>query len=159
MHPEIVGLEHLLYDIARASFASVVFGYVFRYCLDLGACVGGTYGQSAELHDFVVGDIVAHIHHFFVAEMVLGAQLFVLADFLCHSLMYLSESEPLVAELYGLCGGSCDDCEEELLLHCMLHGIAVLDVDRTHGFARGVERDGLPAEHSVDIEEDGAYAG
>jgi len=135
VHPEVVGFEHLFDDVACTPFASVVFGDVFGDGLDFGTCIGGAYGESASLHDFVVGDVVAHIHDFVVAEVVLGAELFVHVDFLCYALMDFGESESLVAVLYGFGGGSGDDGEEELVFHCMLHGIAVFDVDGSHGFA------------------------
>ena len=42
--------------------------------LDFGAGIGRAYGAAHARHDLVVGDIVAHIEHLLILQVVLGLQ-------------------------------------------------------------------------------------
>ena len=111
------------------------------------------------MHDLHIGDVVAHVHHFFVGQAMLLQELVIGPDLHGTAHVDVFHAQPLIAQPYRLGFPSRQDCNAQAHLHGQLYGVAILDIHRAKGFAICRKRDGLGAQHTVDVEDDGAYQG
>ena len=77
-------------------------GYIYGNVLDFGGCIRGAYGTADQPHQLVVGDIVAHIQHLIVLEVVFRLELFVSLCLIRAREVNILQTEIFVTAAYAL---------------------------------------------------------
>ena len=133
------------------------FLFVNRDILDFGCGIGRTARATATAHHLIIGDVVAHIQHFFVFQSVTAEKAFV--GFYLHRTthVYVGHAQPLITLLNRLGTPAGNDCDVQPHLDSKLNGITVLDIDRTHRTAVGMQINGFGTQYAVYVKDYGFY--
>ncbi len=118
-----------------------------------------TAGQAAGAHHLEVGDVVAHVKDFLVAQAVAVAEVAVIVYLDGRTqvdvLLLQPQRQETAAHRLGPSAGN--DAEQHAHLGCQMERIAVLDVDGTHGLAFRAHGNDVCTEHAVHIEQQSPY--
>ena len=66
--PQSLYLQHLFYNVATATIATVRIRYVARNGFYFRHCIFRATGKSAHTHHFQVGDVIAYIQYFLILQ-------------------------------------------------------------------------------------------
>ena len=70
IHPLPLRTHNLFNDITSAALAAIEGRNLFGELLNLHCCIGRADGETANLHDLIIGDIIAHVEDFFGREFI-----------------------------------------------------------------------------------------
>ena len=145
----------MLYDVATTAVATFGVRDVARNGLDFGGCILGAAGQSATTHHLDIGYVIAYVENLFVLQAVAVAEVNVVvyldgrAD--VDILRLQSEGEETLAYRFGTCTG--DDAQQQPHLGGLVEGIAILDVNSSHGFTLDTHRYHVGTQYAIHIEQ------
>ena len=157
VEPVALGTEDLFDDITATALTTATGADIEREVADVGTGIGRTDRTAHTLHDLIVRDVIAHIHHLGIGQLVAHQEFVVSLNLDGTAHEDVLNTEAFITQTDTLCGASCHDDDTQAQLHGQLNGIAILDVHRTHGFSTGMQGNGFCAQHTIDIENDGAY--
>ena len=159
VHPFALGAEDLLYDVADAALAAGEGADVGADGFDFGGGIGGAAGEAAVLHDFVVGDVVAHVEDFLGTETALLEPLAEGVDFHAGAVVDVGEAEAFVALAHGWALAAGDDGHGIAEAGGVVEGVAVFDVGGAVGLVIVEEDDEIAAQHAVYVKAEGSDLG
>ena len=117
MHPFALGTEYLFHDIAHAALTACKVTDIGAYLLDFWSGISWTAWAAAELHDFVVRHIVAHVDDFLRTKTVeLHPFLEALQFEAIHRLVYDVDNDKLISELTDALGLSETEISDQYVI-------------------------------------------
>ena len=85
------------------------------------------------MHDFQIGNVVAHKDDFIILQPIFSDEIIVNLDFHSSTKIDVLHTQTLVALAYGLNLTTRKDSNAQTHLHSQLNGIAVLDIHCAQG--------------------------
>ena len=152
--PFSLRFEHLFEDVARTSLPSISIADIRADGLDVGRGVGRRARTSAFAHNLIVGDVVPHIDHLLVGQVIFLEKLLIRFHLDRATEIDILHAEIFIPQPDIRCSPTREDHHSQSFFHGQLDGVSILDIDGTQRFRHGIHGDGLSAEHPIDIKDD-----